>query len=662
MHFKPVRTHSKPVRTHSKPVRTHFKPIRTHFEPIRTILASNASLTQPEQFFQSLDNGATWNTIPSPLGRPALQKRQGKFYAVKGPSLYTSSDAGLNWQTVYTFPYSMDAAKFYIVRDTILLAYPSGKLLFYSSDGGQSFDTLPSPPRASNSPFVLRVYNDELLLMRRELLYFSKDMGQHWQQMEPPAGIPPSVIISGENSAYGDNTFFTLDNRKIRLDELRQVTGKVFLDINGNGIEDDNENGLNNLVVKASQSSLLSNTYADGKFSLLLDSDAHDLSVDQVPTHYSVFPQQITIPGGASTIAPVSFAVQPQEFVNDASIRLLSAAAFRAGYANTLHLSVNNPGTLPCSGQVKLSLPAVLSVLNVTPAADLTSGDTLIWSYNNLLPLTEWKIRLDINTAVVPPETPVSLWAAVETQADVDLANNFVFINEGVVSSFDPNDKAVSKTEIPVESADNEELTYTIRFQNLGNIETDFITVRDTLSEALDAATVRILTASHLYEWTIEEGRILVFRFNPIRLTPASEDSLRSQGFIQFAVRLKPGLQPGDEIANTAHIYFDFNPAVVTNTVVSSIQVVSTFEPSKRGIPLEIFPNPANTMATIRIPVEMKDKGVLDIFSISGSRLYSISIASNPATVDTQHLPAGAYWCLYKSGSQTVWGKLLIQR
>jgi uncharacterized repeat protein (TIGR01451 family) len=626
-----------------------------------TILAVNE--LGPASFYQSSDAGVTWNIIPSTLGKPKVVSWKGKFYLVRGSSVYQSTDAGTTWQIVHTFPYTIDetVGRYYVSRDTLLISYPPEKLIFFSVDGGENYNTLETPASNSSPDFVLRAFRDDMILLQTDVISYSKDMGQHWQQISAPPGVGLGTVSSDLNSTYADNTLFVVGNWKLRLDAQRQAAGKVFMDINGNGQQETNEPGLNNLVVSAGQGSVLGTTYDRGDFSLLINSEAHTLSV-QVPPHYSVSPTVVDIPAGMDTIPDIVFAVQPQGLFNDASVSLMSVAAFRAGYDNTLHLTVENAGTLLSSGQIKFLPDPLLTVLSTIPAADETSGDTLIWNYYDLSPLTERKIQVVVNTAVVPPDTPILVWAGVETQGDVDPINNSVLLNEVVVSSFDPNDKSVSKTNIPVESADNEELTYTIRFQNLGNIETDFITVRDTLSEALDAATVRILAASHLSEWSIEEGRILVFRFNPIRLTPASEDSLRSQGFIQFAVRLKPGLQPGDEIANTAHIYFDFNPAVVTNTVVSSIQVVSTFEPSKRGIPLEIFPNPANTMATIRIPVEMKDKGVLDIFSISGSRVHSISVSSNPVTVDTQHLPAGAYWCLYKSGSQSVWGKLLIQR
>jgi len=619
----------------------------------------------PATLHRSIDNGLSWTTIPAPFPSDmfgiGITRKQNKFYFKKGKTIYRSDDLGDSWQSLYTFPGNIE--QFYIVGDTFLVSHPATDMVFFSTDDGQSFDTLTVPEIPSTSFFRFRTARGLLLLDQDDnLLHVSRDMGANWQTIVPPSDINFSYIINNSKWAYGDNTLFFPGYWKLRLDGQRQVTGQIFVDINGNGQQDANESGVNGLIIKDLQSDVLSNSYGDGNFSMLLNSNPHTLALEQMLPHYSVAPLTVEIPAGTDTVPDIAFALQPQELVNDASLHLVPASSFRAGYDNTLHLTVKNTGTLPSSGQIKLLPDPLLTILNTIPAAEETSGDTLIWNYNNLAPLTERKIRVEINTAVVPPDTPVSVWAGVETQADVDPTNNVVSLNELVVSSFDPNDKSVSKTEIPAETADSEELTYTIRFQNLGNIETDFITVRDTLSDALDAASVRVLAASHFYEWSIEEVRILVFRFNPIHLTPANVDSLRSQGFVQFAARLKPDLQPGDEISNTAHIYFDFNPAVVTNTVVSSIQVVSTFEPWQIRLPLEIFPNPASSVATIRIPVDIRGGGTLEIFSASGILLQTALVSGNAIVINLQHFSSGAYWCRWSIDEKVFWGKLMIQK
>jgi uncharacterized repeat protein (TIGR01451 family) len=615
----------------------------------------------PYNLYRSYDNGQSWNMTPGILGNVAIRSHEGNFYALKDNTLYRTADVGATWQPMHTFPNNMH--RLHVVRDTMLVSYVPDDQIFYSTDDGQTFENLPAPQNASASVYNLLSNNGLLLLhMNDGVVYVSRNAGKTWLTVAPPPGVDLNYIVGSNQWTYGDNTLFFSGNWLLRLDAQRQASGKVFLDENKNGQKDAGEQGLNNLVVKAAQSGALGTTYSDGDFSMLLGQQNDELSVADMPPHYAAAPVSVTVPGGTGSIPPVSFAIQPQGTVNDAAVHLVAASQFRAGYDNTLYVNVKNAGTVAANGQLKLALNPLLSVISATPAADEKIGDTLIWNYANLQPLKERKFQVDVKTTVVPPGEPVLVKAETINGADIDLANNVAVLDEQVVSSYDPNDKSVSATHVPVNEADGEELTYTVRFQNLGNIETDFITIRDTLSESLDVASVRVLTASHPYEWHIEDGRVLVFRFNPLRLAPASEDNLRSQGFVQFAARLKPGLQVGAAIANTAHIYFDFNPAVVTNTVVTSIAVVATFEPSQRALPLDIFPNPASGRVTLRLPEGIAGAGRIEIFSAEGRLVYSAAVQGSSQEIELAGIAAGAYWCRWTVEGKVFWGKVAVGR
>ena len=643
-------------------------------EFIRSVIALGDTLLgysfyPPYKLFQSFDNGVSWSktvTLPAAFENAGVRASQGKLYVLKDKTLHRSDDLGVTWQQVYNFPYKVDESvgRFFIFKDTFMLSYPPLDLIFYSHDGGQTFDTLAAPQNFNTAAYRLQTQRGLLLLhLDEDIFYISNDAGKTWSSLAMPPGMSQSqlgAIVGSNNWTYGDNTLFFTGNWRLRLDAHRQATGKVFLDSNGNGLKDAGEQGLNNLVVKAAQSGVLGTTYNDGNFSMLFGQQGDELSVANIPKHYAASPASVPVQSGTGSIPPVFFAIQPQETVNDASAHLVAASKFRAGYDNTLYINVKNAGTVAANGQLKLALNSLLSVISATPAADAMVGDTLVWNYANLSQLKERRFQVEVKTAIVPPGTPVFVKTEIINGADMDKSNNIAVLNEQVVSSYDPNDKSVSANQVPVDEADGEELFYTVRFQNLGNIETDFITVRDTLSAALDAASVRVLTASHPYEWHIEDGHILVFNFNPIRLAPAAVDSLRSQGVVQFATRLKPGLQAGATIANTAHIYFDFNPAVVTNTVITSIAVVATFEPSNRALPLDIFPNPAGSRATLRLPEGVLGAGNIELFSTDGRLVYATVAQGNVQEVELSSKVASTYWCRWTTAGKVFWGKLAV--
>jgi Secretion system C-terminal sorting domain len=622
---------------------------------------------QPYKLFQSFDNGQTFNILTPTFNNGFFKVSKGKFYLTFDKSVYRSDDVGLTWQKIYTFPFELTtgASRFYIVHDTLLISDALNDQIFFSIDEGQTFNLLPAPQNLTTLPYRLRTANDVLaLLMGDGLLYLSHDVGQTW--ISVPTDIEGTIEgnIGTESWGFGNNTLFTGAQKKLRFDDKRQVSGKVFLDTNSNGQLDTGEKGLNGIIVKGSQGGALANSYHAGDFTTLVGTGADAFSLANVPANFTVTPTSVAINAGMTPVPPMKFALQPVGMVNDAVVTLTASNAFKAGFDNTLYADVKNVGTLSSTGQLKLALNPLLTFLSASPAADAQIGDTLIWNYSNLAVLSNWQVKVEARCAVIAPGTPLALHAQVLNGVDAVIANNLAVLNEQVVAAFDPNDKTVSETNVPVTEADEEALVYTIRFQNLGNTATDFITIRDTLSDALDVSSVQVLAASHpFFDWRLEEGHILVFRFSPIRLTPVSEDTLRSQGFVKFAVRLKAGLEVGDEIANTAHIYFDFNPAVVTNTVVTEIAVVSTFEPSQKAAMLDVFPNPASAAVTLLLPeTATGQKGRLEVFTAMGQLIWAEPVQGNRQEMAVQDFSAGLYWCRWQVGNQEYWGKLLVQR
>ncbi len=616
------------------------------------------------RLYRSVDNGANWTNISSTGFRGMIQGWRGRFYGTRDSSLYVTADGGLSWNKQYTFPHTMPpiGSQFVIVNDTFLLPHVATDRIYMSADGGQSFDTLPAPKNPTNGIYRVRLHGRTLLLSTgNNLLYVSRDLGQTWLTLPPPKpGYNLNALDTFNYSTAGGDVVY-IPGYRWRLDGLKQINGQVFLDLNANNQQNYPEQGLNGQTVQAAQSGTIGTTYNDGNFSLLIQPGADTLRVNTVPKYYQAVPPWQPVTSGNTQ--PLRFAIQPQGAIDDISVNAVAAGAFRAGYATTLHARLENVGTLAANGQFKLVLDSLLSLLSATPQPDMQSGDTLIWWYDNLKPLWAQQYRIHVRTAIVPPGTPIHLLAEATGGADVDLSNNSAIIDATVVSSYDPNDKAVSRHALPLEEADDSELIYTIRFQNLGNIATDFITIRDTLSDAIDPGSLRVTYASHNYTWSMEDNRVLVFKFNPISLSPASTDSLRSQGFVQFTAHLRSGLQPGANIANTAHIYFDFNPAVVTNTVHTIIQTVVVFEPSVRARQLEIFPNPAQDQVTLRLPEDATGgAGRIEVFNAGGRLIRTETGQDTMATLWVDKLPAGIYWCRWRVGQTAYWGKLLVAR
>ena len=79
------------------------------------------------------------------------------------------------------------------------------------------------------------------------------------------------------------------------------------------------------------------------------------------------------------------------------------------------------------------------------------------------------------------------------------------------------------------------------------------------------------IDASHTFQFTTHNQSGLQWTFNDIRLVDSVHNEPLSHGYIVYRVKPIAGLNVGDSIANSATIYFDFNPGVRTNTQLTLI-------------------------------------------------------------------------------------------
>ncbi len=136
-----------------------------------------------------------------------------------------------------------------------------------------------------------------------------------------------------------------------------------------------------------------------------------------------------------------------------------------------------------------------------------------------------------------------------------------------VKGPFDPNDKrgypmgfTSNKYVFP-----NGQMQYVARFENIGNDTAQTVIIRDTIDTDLDIFSLRIGPASHEFEYSIIGLHTIEVIFPNIRLPGNITNPDESHGFFSFTINQLPNLAPGTPIHNSAAIYFDNNPPVITN-------------------------------------------------------------------------------------------------
>jgi uncharacterized repeat protein (TIGR01451 family) len=195
------------------------------------------------------------------------------------------------------------------------------------------------------------------------------------------------------------------------------------------------------------------------------------------------------------------------------------------------------------------------------------------------------------------------------------------------VNSYDPNYKEVYPTDVAPGYQDW--LTYTIHFQNLGNAPAYNIRLLDTLSNNLNLSTFEIIGYSHPNN-TLLVGNILTVRFPNIMLPDSGSNPAGSQGYIQYRIKPLANLPVGTQIENTAHIYFDFNPAIVTNTTVNNFVTTVGNTSLKQPSNLKVYPNPSTGVFMISATANIEVYNLIGDLVLTENNATSIDLTAAP--------------------------------
>lgn len=87
----------------------------------------------------------------------------------------------------------------------------------------------------------------------------------------------------------------------------------------------------------------------------------------------------------------------------------------------------------------------------------------------------------------------------------------------------------------------------------------------------MDWGSLEPLAHSHSVEVSINPDGEATFAFNDIMLPDSNVNEAASHGYIKYRIDLIEDLPTGAVIENRADIYFDLNPAILTNTTVNTL-------------------------------------------------------------------------------------------
>ncbi|MCC7298541.1 MAG: DUF5011 domain-containing protein, partial [Bacteroidia bacterium] len=266
----------------------------------------------------------------------------------------------------------------------------------------------------------------------------------------------------------------------------------------------------------------------------------------------------------------LDFIVKPDtQQIKDLKISTITKTGWFAvrGIKNTFTLTLENNGNTSLGNiSCKIKSDHKLKSIQLISGNYTSTDSSLDFTASGLALLSDKNMQVEYAVPNTDSGTVTFKCNCYTNVAEKDSINNENISKFQIVNAHDPNDKQASEPERMKEKPGI--LKYLVRFQNTGNWPATTVIVRDTLSPNLDTNSFELVNTSHncIAE---RNGYAIAFVFNNINLQDSATNEPESHGYINYSVKLNKNYLPYQKIKNTAHIYFDAEKPIVTNTTTN---------------------------------------------------------------------------------------------
>lgn len=514
-----------------------------------------------------------------------------------------------------------------------------------------------------NTLFALGQFTDTLNHQKYNLLLYD---GIKWQptklnlsSVQQLYAWKESIILSGDFTDNGKLNYIG----EVYTDRA-QLNIRVFNDKNSDCIKDSDEPWMTNYPVKLDNFKNIFQTDYTGQLYLHVDNQTHHINAQKYQHFNPTCPDVIINTSEFKTYYGTALGVNQAVGISDGSIYLSDNQGINAlvGDQKTINIAITNEGSQPISDAIV--------TIDLGPNLNLISSEIPYQSYtNNIITYTvnvsaNDRLHFDIVCKVKGSENLIirSELVLSENVTDQNMSNNQAILSftEGETSDNYKYCLDGSKVNPTIDK-----LAYKIGIKNNSNFEVVGITLVDELDPSIIISKFGVETVtSHpeakprtTYEYTRningDYTAKLVTRWENILLKNSSEQENESKAFVDYTLNLLPNsLQIGQQICNTALIYFSYTDGlyeepIVTNTACTDVEetlgVVNGI-PNKKGPKLlTISPNPANG----EIHISNSSKGTLSVQIVNsvGQKVKRTDILPNiTEEINLNELPKGVYF------------------
>lgn len=437
--------------------------------------------------------------------------------------------------------------------------------------------------------------------------------------------------------------------------EYNTITGNSIFDADNDGC-DDSDYELSNIRISIDDGTTSGSMFSNQSSAYTFYTEIGNYQlIPQLenPSIFNVTPLNVDIDfTDLNNTVNQNFCITANGIHNDLEIVIVPTVPAQPGFDASYQLVYKNKGNQVLSGSVEFDYDeTVLDFLSTSVTPTSQNMGSLSWDYADLYPFESRVVDVVFNVNS-PMETPavniddiLDFTASINPIADdYTPVDNAFTLDQIVVGSYDPNDITCLEGDIVSPDKIGEYLHYNIRFENTGTAPATFVVVRDDINEAqYDLGSLQILNSSHDMYTRINGNRV-EFIFDNINLAP------EEIGNVLFKIKSLETLNTGDDVAQQAEIYFDYNFPIITNIAQTSYQALSINEFDLNDS-VEIFPNPTTDFFRIRSENLIQS---LKVYDVHGRLVLQESLSNKETSVSFSSFKSGVYFIEVHSNSGIV--------
>ncbi|MGH2667211.1 DUF7619 domain-containing protein [Flavobacterium sp.] len=427
----------------------------------------------------------------------------------------------------------------------------------------------------------------------------------------------------------------------------------AFLDVNANGVNDLGDVAFphGQFVYEKNNDGIVHNVVStNGSFNIFDSNPASTYDFGyQIHSDYSPYftlatssfnDVSMTVPGMTNSI---NFPIAVSTVYNDVAVNVVSMGSPRPGFSYKNKILYTNKGNQAiANGSLLFTKDSAVTIATISQSGTVATPTGFSYTFTDLQPFETRTIEV---TMMVPTIPTVQLGNLLTNSASVAIsatdempANNNAALTQVIIGSYDPNDINESHGEEILHSSftSDDYLYYTIRFENTGSASAMNVKVNNILNAKLDENSIKVVGSSaNLIMDRV--GNIVNWDFKNIMLVSAAK------GYVVYKIKPKPGYAVGDIIPNNASIYFDFNPAIVTNTFNTEFVAqlgVEEFENAS----FSFYPNPTKDIVTVSLKNEQDVISNIAVYNLLGKIVFDKKFSGTTLeTINLSNFSKGLY-------------------